>query len=170
MDLFSAILGGFGISAPAGLNAWLPLLIVGLAGRFTNLIKLQPPYDILTNTWVLLILCVLLFIEIFADKIPAVDSINDIIHTFIRPLAGGILFGAYSGAIGGIDPVLSFILGLLAAGSVHAVKATARPVITVTTAGIANPFVSFIEDFIAGITTIIALIAPIVAAILMLIL
>jgi hypothetical protein len=167
MDIVSAILGGFGISAPAGLNAWLPLLIVGLAGRFTNLIKLKAPFDLLTNTWVLVALGVLLMIEIFADKIPAVDTINDIIHTFIRPVAGGILFAAHSGAVGDFDTTLSFILGLLAAGSVHAVKATSRPVVTATTAGIGNPLVSFVEDFLAGGATLLALFAPIAAALLM---
>ena len=167
MDIFTAVLSGFAISAPAGLNAWLPLLIVGLAGRFTNLIHLRAPFDVLTNTWVLVILCVLLLIEIFADKIPAVDTVNDIIHTFIRPVAGGILFAAYSGAIDGIDPVFSFVLGLLSAGGVHAVKATARPVVTATTGGIGNPLVSFVEDFISAGATVLALVAPIVAAVLM---
>lgn len=167
MDIFSAILGGFGISAPAGLNAWLPLLMVGLAGRFTNLIKLKAPFDTLTNTWVLVALSILLMIEIFADKIPAIDTINDIIHTFIRPVAGGILFAAHSGAVGGLDPTASFILGLMSAGSVHAVKATARPVITATTGGIGNPLVSFLEDFLAAGATGLALVAPIAAAILM---
>ena len=167
MDIFSAILGGFGISAPAGLNAWLPLLMVGLAGRFTNLIKLKAPFDTLTNTWVLVALSILLMIEIFADKIPAIDTINDIVHTFIRPVAGGILFAAHSGAVGGLDPTASFILGLMSAGSVHAVKATARPVITATTGGIGNPLVSFLEDFLAAGATGLALVAPIAAAILM---
>ena len=114
-------------------------------------------------------LAVLLLIEVFADKIPAVDSINDIIHTFIRPVAGGILFGAQSGMIGGLDPAVSFVLGALAAGSVHAVKMGARPVVTVTTAGIGNPLVSFVEDMISAGATILALAAPIAAALLMLI-
>ncbi len=159
MDIISSILAGFGLAAPAGLNAWLPLLIVGLMGRFTNLIRLNPPFDLLTNTWVLVTLGVLLLIEIFADKIPAIDTANDIIHTFIRPTAGGILFAAHSGAVGGIDPVLAFVLGLLAAGSVHAVKATSRPLITATTGGIGNPIVSFIEDMVAGVTTVLAIVA-----------
>ena len=167
MDLFSAILGGFGISAPAGLNAWLPLLIVGLAGRFTHLIKLKAPFDTLTTTPVIIVLCILLLIEIFADKIPAVDTINDIIHTFIRPVAGGILFASYNGAVGGLDPALSFILGLVSAGSVHAAKATTRPLVTATTGGIGNPFVSMFEDFLAGVTTVIALVAPILAGLIM---
>lgn len=169
MDIVSAIIGGFGLSAPAGLNAWLPMLVVGLGGRF-GWIKLSSPFDLLSNTWVLVALGILLFIEIFADKIPAVDTINDMIYTFIRPTAGGILFAASTGAVSGIDPWASFILGLLSAGSVHAVKATARPVITATTGGIGNPIVSFFEDFLALGATLLAIVAPLVAGILMLLL
>lgn len=168
MDILSSIISGFGISAPAGLNAWLPLLIVGLAGRF-NFLKLNAPFDTLSNTWALLALAFLLLIEIFADKIPAVDTVNDIIYTFIRPLAGGVLFAAHSGAVGGLDPTTSFVLGLLAAGSVHAVKATARPLITATTGGIGNPIVSFLEDILSGVTTVLALVVPVLAAVIMLI-
>jgi hypothetical protein len=168
MDIFTSIIAGFGLSAPAGLNAWLPLLITGLAGRFHLFnLTLKAPFDVLTNTWVLLVLGVLLLIEVFADKIPAIDTVNDIIHTFIRPVAGGILFAAHSGAVGGLDPTASFILGMLSAGSVHAVKATSRPVITATTGGIGNPIISFLEDIVAGIATVMALIAPIVAAVMM---
>jgi len=166
MDIFSSIVAGFGLAAPAGLNAWLPLLITGLACRF-GFIKLTQPFDVLTNTWVLLVLVILLTIEIFADKIPAVDSINDIIHTFIRPVAGGILFAAQSGMVHGIDPTFSFILGAMSAGSVHAVKAGVRPLVTATTAGLGNPLISCVEDIISGVSTVLALIVPIVAAIIM---
>jgi hypothetical protein len=166
MDIISNVIAGFGLAAPAGLNAWLPLFIVGLAGKL-NFIKLTPPFDILSNVWVLGILLVLLTIEVFADKIPAVDSINDIIHTFIRPVAGGILFAAQSGMVHGMDPTVSFVLGALSAGSVHVVKAGSRPLITATTAGLVNPLVSFVEDIIAAVATVLALIAPVVAAIIM---
>ena len=168
MDIVSTIFAGFGLAAPAGLNAWLTLLIVGLAARFHLFnVTLKAPYDVLANTWVLVVLGVLLLIEIFVDKIPAVDSINDVIQTFIRPVAGGILFAASTGAVGGLDPWVSFALGLLAAGSVHATKAAARPVITASTAGIGNPIVSFVEDIVAAGATILALIAPVLAVILM---
>lgn len=167
MDIFTNIIAGFGLSAPAGLNAWLPLLITGLAGRI-GFIKLASPFDLLTNTWVLLLVGLLLTIEVFADKIPAVDSINDIIHTFIRPAAGGILFAAQSGMVlNGIDPVFSFILGALSAGSVHVVKAGARPLVTATTGGLANPLVSLVEDIVSAAATVLALIVPILAAIIM---
>lgn len=168
MDLFTIILAGFGLAAPAGLNAWLPLLITGLAARFNLFgLTLNAPFNLLTETWVLVIIGVLLTIEVFADKIPAVDTINDILHTFIRPAAGGILFAAQSGALGGMDPTLGFVLGMLSAGSVHAVKATSRPIITATTGGIANPLVSMVEDIVAVGATILALAAPLVAALLM---
>ena len=168
MDIVSTVLAGFGLAAPAGLNAWLTLLIVGLAARFHFFnVTLKAPYDVLANTWVLVVLGVLLLIEIFVDKIPAVDSINDVIQTFIRPVAGGILFAASTGAVGGLDPWVSFALGLLAAGTVHASKAAARPVITATTAGIGNPIASFVEDIIAAGATVLALIAPLLAGVLM---
>ena len=168
MDIFTLLVSGFGLAAPAGLNAWLPLLITGLAAKFNLFgLTLAAPFDLLTETWVLIIIGVLLTVEIFADKIPAVDTINDIIHTFIRPVAGGVLFAAQTGAIGGMDPTLAFILGMLSAGSVHAVKATSRPIITATTGGIANPLVSMVEDIIAAGATVLALAAPIVAAVIM---
>ena len=80
---------------------------------------------------------------------PAVDSINDVIQTVIRPVAGAILFAANGNVISDMSPVLGMICGLLAAGGVHAVKATARPIITATTAGVANPFVSVLEDVVS---------------------
>ncbi|MGI8586675.1 MAG: DUF4126 domain-containing protein [Chloroflexia bacterium] len=168
MDTLIQILAGFALSAPAGLNAWLPLLIVGLAARFTNLIHLSSPYNLLSNGWVLLALCVLLFVEIMADKVPVVDSVNNAIHTFIRPVAGAILFAAYNGEIHQINPALALILGLLAAGSVHAVKTATRPVMTVATGGVATPFVSIAEDVLAAVSVVLALVLPVVAAILFL--
>lgn len=169
MDIFTTILSGFGLAAPAGLNAWLPLLITGLAGRFHLFnLTLTKPFDTLTSTWALVGLSILLLIEIFADKIPAIDTVNDIIHTFIRPVSGGILFAAHSGALGSsMDPTASFVLGMLSAGSVHAVKATSRPIVTATTAGLGNPLVSMVEDMVSAGATVLALAAPVVAAVLM---
>jgi hypothetical protein len=155
------VLTAFGVSAPAGLNAYLPLLIVGLTARFTKLITLNEPFTWLTNEWVLAALTILLFIEFFADKIPGVDHVNDIVNTVIRPAAGAILFAASSNVFGEIHPVVATITGLLAAGSVHAIKATARPAVTAFTGGLGNPVVSLIEDIVAAVTTIVAIVAPI---------
>src|SRR2546430_5369850 len=90
------VLTGMGLSASAGLNAWIPLLSVGLLSRYTHLIALPPSWHWLSNGWTLAILAVLLLIEMVADKIPVVDHLNDVVHTVIRPTAGGLAFGAAS--------------------------------------------------------------------------
>jgi len=158
------VLSAFGLSAATGLNAWLPLLIVGLLARYTDLITLRAPWSALENAWVLAVLAVLLIIEMTVDKIPAVDTVNDVIQTVIRPTAGAILFAASANVISDVSPILALICGLLVAGGVHAVKATARPVITATTAGIGNPVVSVVEDVVSATTTIVAVVVPAVAA------
>jgi hypothetical protein len=166
MDLITAIssiFSAFGLSASAGLNAYLPLLIVGLAGRFTPLIKLSAPYDALTSWWAIGTVTVLLLVEFFADKIPAVNHINDIIQTVIRPAAGAILFAASTSVITQMHPAVAIVLGLIVAGGVHVVKSAAiRPAVTATTGGVANPVVSFGEDVVATLLSIAAVVLPII--------
>ena len=157
LNVFTA----FGLSTSAGLNAYVPLLVVALLARFTDLVVLEPPWDALESWWVIGVLAVLLLIEILVDKIPAVDSINDAIQTFIRPVAGAILFAASAGTISTTHPVLALICGLLVAGGVHAAKATARPVITGTTGGILNPVVSTAEDAVSLIVSVLAIVVPV---------
>lgn len=163
------IFAAFGLSAATGLNAYLPLLIVGLLARFTDLVTLSAPWNTLENPWVLGVLFVLLVIETIADKVPAVDSVNDVIQTVIRPTAGAILFAASGNVISEMSPVIAMICGILAAGSVHALKATARPAITATTAGIGNPIVSVLEDVVSGATTLVAILIPALAALFVLV-
>ena len=159
------ILSAFGLSAATGLNAYLPLLIVGVVARFTDWITLKAPWNTLENTWVLVAVAILLLIETVVDKIPAVDTINDVIQTFIRPAAGAILFAAGSNIISDISPVAAMICGLLVAGSVHAAKATTRPIITAGTAGTGNPIISTVEDVVSGVSAFVAIVLPVLAAI-----
>ena len=49
MDALFGIMSAFGLSASAGLNAYIPLLVVGVLGHYTNWIKLTAPYDLLAN-------------------------------------------------------------------------------------------------------------------------
>jgi hypothetical protein len=162
MDAVTSIFSAFGLSSAAGLNAYLPLLIVALTARFTNLIQLNEPWDVLASWWVIGALAVLLIIEMTVDKIPAADTINDVINTLIRPVAGAILFAANSGVVGELHPALALICGLVVAGGVHAVKATARPAVTATTAGTGNWLVSIAEDVVSFITSVLAILVPIV--------
>lgn len=170
MDWATGLLTGFGLAGAAGLNAYLPLLIVALAGRFTNWIHLSPPFDALTSWWAIGVLLVLLTVEIFVDKIPAVDTANDIIQTVVRPAAGAILFAASTRVITDIHPVVAVVCGLIVAGGVHAVKATSRPVITTLGGGVLNPAVSFTEDVVSAGTSVMAILIPAVTFVLFLLL
>ena len=157
----SSILTAFGLSSASGLNAYIPLLIVALTARYTDWIKPNPPFDILANEWVTVALIVLLAIEMIVDKIPAADTLNDVIQTFVRPAAGAVLFAASTNAID-VHPVLAAILGLVLAFGVHAGKATARPVVTASTGGLGNAFVSVGEDVVSAGVSLIAIIVPLI--------
>jgi hypothetical protein len=165
MDAITGIFSAFGLSASAGLNAYIPLLTVALLARFTNLIKLSSPWDTLTNPWVIGLLFVLLLIEFFADKFPAVNHVNDLIQTFVRPAAGAIVFAASAHVIADVHPVLALIAGVLVAGSVHTIKAAAvRPAVTATTGGAGNVPVSILEDVISTVISILAVVIPVLIA------
>ena len=156
------IFSAFGLSASAGLNAYIPMLIVALIAKFTSLIELQEPWDALSSWWIIGLLVVLSVVEFFADKIPALNHVNDIIHTIIRPTAGAILFAASADAVTNVHPVLSLAAGLLVAGGVHAAKAGAvRPAVTATTAGTGNILVSVLEDIISTVLSILAILLPV---------
>lgn len=162
MEVVGGIIGAFGLSASAGLNAYIPLLVVALLAKFTPLLNLNGRWEALTSWWTIGILAVLAVIEFVADKVPAVDHVNDAIQTFIRPVAGAIVFAASTNAITEVSPILSLIAGLFVAGSIHAVKSVAvRPLVTATTAGMGDPIVSFIEDILATLVSVLSVVMPI---------
>jgi uncharacterized membrane protein len=168
-EALSGIGAAFGLAGSAGLNAYIPLLIVAVAGRYPledPLLKLAEPYNLLSNPWIILLLSVLLVIELLVDKIPAVDSLNDAIQTFIRPAAGAILFAASANVITDFSPLITLAAGLMVAGSVHGVKVAARPLVTASTVGTGNWAVSLVEDIVAFFTSILALLLPIITGVL----
>jgi hypothetical protein len=161
VELILGVFTAFGLSASAGLNAYIPLLVVALLGRFTNLISLQPPWDALESWWIISLLVVLSIIEFFADKVPAINHVNDILQSFVCPSAGAVVFAASANVITEINPVFSLALGLLVAGGVHTVKAVAvRPMVTATTGGTGNVFISIAEDVISTVVSIMSVVIP----------
>ncbi len=148
-----ATLTGLGLSTAAGLNAYIPLMVVGVLANVTDAIKLPEEYAWLSNGWVLGIIGVLLLAEFVLDKVPVVDHVNDIIQTAVRPAAGGVVFSATSAA-SQLDnstwmaehPAVGWMLGIVTALIVHLVKSGARPVVNATTAGVGAPVVSTVED------------------------
>lgn len=171
MELLTGIFTAFGLSASAGLNAYIPLLLVGLLARYTNMINLSQPWDTLANPWIILMLCVLVIIEMLADKIPAVNHINDLIQTLIRPAAGAIAFAASANVITEISPILAMAAGLLVSGTVHVAKAGAlRPAVTATTGGAGNIPVSIAEDIVSTVVSFLAIALPLLIGTLMIVL
>ena len=165
------LLTGTGLALAAGLNAWIPLVLLGALDRFTGLVELPPAWAWLANEWVLLILVVLLVVEVVADKIPGLDSMNDIVQTVVRPTAGGLAFGsgidATTTAV--TDPAAFFAsnqwvpiaIGVGLALLVHLAKAMTRPVVNATTAGVGAPVASAAEDAGAFALAFAAILAPV---------
>lgn len=171
MDLITGIFTAFGLSASAGLNAYIPLLLVGLLARYTDLINLSQPWDTLAHPGIILLLCVLVIIEMLADKVPAVNHVNDLIQTLIRPAAGAIAFAASANVITDVSPVLALAAGLLVAGTVHVAKAGAvRPMVTATTGGAGNIPVSIAEDVVSTVLSFLAIALPVLVGMLMIVL
>lgn len=141
----AAVLGAFGLSGAAGLNAWLPLLVVGVADR-AGWIDLGSSYGWLSSTPALLVIAALFLVDLVGDKIPVVDSVLHGIGTLVAPASGAILFAAESSLSAHLPPAVTAILGAATAGSVHIGRSVARPVITGTTAGVGNPVISTAED------------------------
>jgi hypothetical protein len=164
-------LTGTGLAVAAGLNAYIPLLMLGIGDRFLGIVQLPPAWEWLANDWVLIILGALLVIEVVADKIPVVDSFNDWIQTVIRPAAGGIVFGsgAASETLRVSNPEGFFAsgewvpiaLGATIALVVHAGKMMARPALNAASVGAAAPLASTVEDVASIAMSVFAIVLPV---------
>lgn len=166
MDLMT----GFGLASAAGLNAYIPLLSMGLLDRYTNLVHLPAGWSWLSNGWVIGIVAILLLVEIVADKIPALDSVNDTVQTFVRPTSGGIVFGSGTasqtaavtdpGEFARTGQWVPVAIGVVTALVVHLTKSAVRPAANVATAGVAAPVLSTLEDFTSAGLTFVAILIP----------
>jgi len=165
------LLTGFGLATAAGLNAYIPLLALGLLSRFTDLVTLPHAWAWLENGWVMSIVAALLVVEVVADKVPALDSVNDIVQTFVRPTAGGIVFGSGTaaqtsavtdpGAFVQSGQWIPIAIGVVTALVVSLTKSTVRPVANVATAGVAAPVLSTIEDVASVGLVFLAILLPV---------
>ena len=163
-----AVLTGMGLSAAAGLNAFIPFLVVALIARFSDIITLPLDFAWIESWWAIGIAGVLLLTEVVLDKIPAVDTVNDAVQTFIRPSVGGLIFAATSAAQQ-LDqstwmaehPWVGIGLGVVVSGLVHTGKVAARPAINAGTLGAGAPVVSAAEDTVSVGLSLIAIFVPI---------
>lgn len=165
------LLAGAGLSTAAGLNAALPLLVLGALDRWTGLVDLPDAWSWLSDPWVLAILGVLLLVEVVADKVPGADHVNDVLQTLVRPTAGGLAFGAGAGSrtAAVTDPASFFTtdawvpvaIGVLLALGVHVAKATTRAVVNAATLGVGGPVLSAAEDVTSLVLSVAAIIVPV---------
>lgn len=153
----------YALTTSAGLRGVLTLAAVSLA---VHLGWMHPPpgFAWLGATTVTIALWAVALVDFAGDKIPVVDHVLHALNVVVKPvcaaiLVGGTVHGQSEGAI-----VALMALGVLNALGVHAASATVRGASTVTTAGIANPAVSLLEDGGSLAMVVMAFVAPFVAA------
>ncbi|TQN32428.1 uncharacterized protein DUF4126 [Haloactinospora alba] len=168
-----AALTGTGLSAAAGINAYIPLLLLGALARFTDLVQLGSGWQWLEHPAALGTVGALLTVEFAADKVPVADSVNDAVQTFVRPTSGGVTFGAGASsvaledmatagdAVSGDGSFGSVAAGVVIALALHAVKSLARPLINTATLGSGGAVASLVEDASSLSLAVLAILVPI---------
>ena len=154
---------GLGLAAATGLRTFLPLLLVSAAARFDVFgLDLHEKVAWLEGTPALIALAAATVIELVADKVPILDHGLSLLGTVTRPAAGILAAGS---VFVGVDPAVAAIAGLIiglpTALAFHTAQTGTRLASTATTGGLANPIVSVVEDALAVAMVIIALAAPI---------
>jgi hypothetical protein len=146
-DLFSTLGFAMGSAWLSGINLYATVVTLGLLQRF-NLVHLPGDLDFMQQWWVLILAGALYLVEFAADKIPAIDSIWDAIHTFIRVPAGAVLAAS---AFAHFDPSVRLV-ALLAGGGValssHGAKAATRLAVNTSPEPFSNIALSLFEDVV----------------------
>ncbi len=169
-DLVISICLGASLAACAGLRAFLPLFILGLTSRlgFLGDFTLSQNFAWLSTTPALVCLGSATLLEIGADKIPFLDNALHVIYTIVRPGAGALSVLA---VLNPDNPMLAFctavILGSGISLPVHLFSSTVRAGASIATAGTTNAFVSAKEDAIAFIGSLLAILIPVFAFIIL---
>jgi hypothetical protein len=160
MDFISTLAVSLGASWVAGINLYATVATLGLLGRFAHL-KLPGELDVVTNWWVISVALFLFVVEFIADKVPVVDSIWDVIHTFIRIPAGAVLAAT---AFGNFDRSVQ-VIALLAGGSLalssHGTKASLRALLNTSPEPFSNIIVSLLEDVLVVASVLLAVFLPV---------
>lgn len=164
MEWFSTLSLALGTAWTSGINLYATVSVLGLLQKFGG-VKLPGGLDALDNWWVIGVAGGLYIVEFFADKIPYVDSVWDVVHTFIRVPAGAIV--AYA-ATSDLDPSIYIPAALIGGGfafSSHGTKAALRAGANLSPEPVSNWTLSLVEDAIAFIGSLLAVFAPLIIAI-----
>jgi len=160
MNLISTIALAMGASWTSGINLYASVATLGLLSRFTGL-QLPGELGVVTSWWVIGIAAALYCVEFVADKVPWVDSVWDVIHTFIRVPAGAVLAAAAFGDFNKSVQVIAVLLGGGLALSSHGTKAATRAVLNTSPEPVTNIVASVTEDIIAVLSMVAAVFLPI---------
>jgi len=154
---------GLVLAAVAGLRAFLPLAVLGLAGQL-GLIELGPGFSWLSSAPALLTFWSACLAELLGDKIPVVDHALDAVGTVLRPVAGALALAAVTTRFGPLwTTVLAIVVGGGIAGLVHLGKAKTRLGSSLLSFGVANPLLSIGEDVVSFGLAILAVLVPVLA-------
>ncbi len=160
--LVTNLLGAFGLGAASGLNAWIPLLGLGLAQRF-GVVELSSRFDWLGATPTLVVLGSLLVLDLVGDKVAVIDSVLHVIGLVVSPASGAIVFAAQENLLSHTHPLVAGGVGMVLGGTVHATRSVLRPAVTATTGGVGNPILSALEDAVSTVLTVLAVVVPVLA-------
>ncbi|WP_322821615.1 DUF4126 domain-containing protein [Chloroflexus sp.] len=169
METIIALASSLGLATATGLNAYLPLLTVSVLSRL-GLIQLGEPFDLLSHPITMIVLVILAIVDFIGDKVPAVDSVLHIIGLVISPIAGAIVALAASSDIVSIHPAVVAGAAIIAAAGTQSARTSIRPAVTAATGGTANSFVSFLEDALSFVLSLLSIFLPVLAFVIALIL
>jgi hypothetical protein len=162
-----ALVAALGLSSTAGLRAVATLFAIGVVSDINvaghPLLQLQGHFAVLGSMPVLILLGALTIVEFIIDKVPGLDSLNDIIHTVIRPVVGAVIVAGTTNSLSDTNVWVAAAAGAILAFGVHATKSTARVASTATTAGIGNPIISVMEDILTFGSILLVVLAKSVA-------
>ena len=151
----------------SGINLYATVLTLGLLARF-HLADLPGDLAYLSHNWILAVAGVLYLIQFVADKIPAVDSVWDVVHTFIRVPAGAVLAAT---AFAHFDPKVRLLAVLLGGGvalSSHGAKTATRLAANTSPEPFSNLLLSLLGDAVAVGGTLLMAFHPVVIALIVL--
>ncbi len=160
--MITNLLGAVGLGAASGLNAWIPLLALGIAQR-VGFVQLSAPFDELGSTPALVVLAIVFVVDLVGDKIPAIDHVLHAVGSLVAPASGAVVVMAQENLLTQVHPAVAAVLGLVLGGSIHAGRSAFRPVVTAGTGGVGNPVVSIVEDISSVVLTLLAIVVPVLA-------
>lgn len=168
MDWFSTLTLALGSAWTSGINLYATVSVLGLLQKFSA-IKLPGGLDVLDNWWIIGVAGGLYIVEFVADKVPYVDSVWDVVHTFIRVPAGAAVAYAATNQMDATVMIIATLLGGGLAFSSHGTKAALRATANLSPEPVSNWILSIVEDIIAFVGTILAVVAPVLIAIVLVI-